>query len=86
MRLIDADELSGITRLLDTNIIRKSKTASFLLDQMLFDIEEQPTVKEERFGRWTNGYFQDIVCTACTHPSPIDKKTLYCPNCGAKMK
>jgi Zn finger protein HypA/HybF involved in hydrogenase expression len=37
-------------------------------------------------AEWNNGYFRDIVCSACLHPSPIDKRTDYCPNCGAKME
>lgn len=44
VRPIDGNELLGITRLLDTEVIRKSKTASFLLDQMLHDIQAMPTL------------------------------------------
>ena len=44
MRLIDADELLGIERLLDTDIVRKSKVASWLLDQVLHDIQAMPTL------------------------------------------
>lgn len=36
-------------------------------------------------GEWTTGYFQDIVCTRCLHPSTTNKQTDYCPHCGAKM-
>ena len=43
-RAIDADELLGITRLLDTDAVRKSKTASWLLDQVLHDIQAMPTI------------------------------------------
>lgn len=38
-----------------------------------------------RHGEWTTGYFHDIVCTACTHPSTTNEKTRYCPHCGAFM-
>ena len=34
MRAIDGDELLGIERLLDTDVVRQSKTASWLLDQI----------------------------------------------------
>ena len=44
-RTIDGDELLGIERLLDTDAIRKSKTASWLLDQVLHDIQAMPTLK-----------------------------------------
>ena len=43
-RAIDGDELLGIERLLDTDVIRKSKTASWLLDQVLHDIQAMPTI------------------------------------------
>ena len=44
VRLIDGDELLGITRLLDTDAVRQSKTASWLLDQVLHDIQAMPTL------------------------------------------
>lgn len=44
VRPIDANELLGITRLLDTNVVRQSKTASWLLDQVLHDIQAMPTL------------------------------------------
>ena len=44
MRAIDADELLGIERLLDTDVVRQSKTASWLLDQVLHDIQAMPTL------------------------------------------
>lgn len=44
MRPIDGDELLGIERLLDTDVVRKSKTASWLLDQVLHDIQAIPTL------------------------------------------
>ena len=43
-RTIDGDELLGIERLLDTDVVRKSKTASWLLDQVLHDIQAMPTL------------------------------------------
>ena len=43
-RAIDGDELLGIERLLDTDVVRKSKTASWLLNQVLHDIQAMPTL------------------------------------------
>ena len=44
VRLIDGDELLGIERLLDTDVVRQSKTASWLLDQVLHDIQAMPSL------------------------------------------
>ena len=44
VRPIDGDELLGIELLLDTDVVRKSKTASWLLDQVLHDIQTMPTL------------------------------------------
>ena len=43
-KAIDGDELLGIERLLDTDVVRQSKTASWLLDQVLHDIQAMPTL------------------------------------------
>ena len=45
-RAIDGDELLGIERLLDTDVVRKSKTASWLLDQVLHDIQAMPALTQ----------------------------------------
>ena len=45
-RAIDGDELLGIERLLDTDVVRQSKTASWLLDQVLHDIQAIPTLTQ----------------------------------------
>lgn len=47
MRLIDADELRGIESLLDTDIIQASKEASWLMPQVLHDIDAMPTIDPE---------------------------------------
>ena len=44
VRPIDANELLGIERLLDTDVVRQSKTASWLLDQVLHDIQAMHTL------------------------------------------
>lgn len=41
---IERSELLGKEKLLDTDVLRKSKTASFIYDQMMYDIEQAPTV------------------------------------------
>ena len=43
-RAIDGEELLGIERLLDTDVVRKNETASWLLDQVLHDIQAMPTL------------------------------------------
>ena len=51
IRPIDGDELLGITRLLDTDVVRQSKTASWLLDQVLHDIQAMPTrMQKDHYG------------------------------------
>ena len=44
VRPIDGEELLGIERLRDTDVVRQSKTASWLLDQVLHDIQAMPTI------------------------------------------
>lgn len=46
-RLIDANELYGIESLLNTDIIRNSKEASWLMSQVLYDIQSMPTINTE---------------------------------------
>ena len=45
-RAIDGEELLGIERLLDTDVVRKNETASWLLDQVLHDIQAMPTLTQ----------------------------------------
>lgn len=57
MRAIDGDELLGIERLLDTDVVRQSKTASWLLDQVLHDIQAMPTLTPPPItGDTSDGY------------------------------
>ena len=44
VRPIDGNELLDIERLLDTDVVRQSKTASWLIDQVLHDIQVMPTL------------------------------------------
>ena len=56
-RAIDANELLGIERLLDTDVVRQSKTASWLLDQVLHDIQAMPTLTPPPItGDTSDGY------------------------------
>ena len=45
-RLIDADALYQVEKLLDTNIVRHDEIASNLLEQVLYDIQHFPTVTQ----------------------------------------
>lgn len=44
IRPIDANQLYRIEKLLDTDIIKKDKVASELLEQVLYDIQHMPTL------------------------------------------
>ena len=46
-RLIDANELRGIESLLNTDVIRGSKEASWLISQVLHDIDAMPAIDPE---------------------------------------
>lgn len=46
-RLIDANELLAIEKLLDTDIIQQSKEATWLLSQVLHDIQASPEIDPE---------------------------------------
>ena len=54
VRPIDANELLGIERLLDTDVVRQSKTASWLLNQVLHDIQAMPTLTPP--NEWVSVY------------------------------
>lgn len=43
-RPIDANQLYRIEKLLDTDIVKKDKVASELLEQVLYDIQHMPTL------------------------------------------
>lgn len=44
VRPIDANQLYRIEKLLDTDIVKKDKVASELLEQVLYDIQHVPTL------------------------------------------
>lgn len=101
MRLIDADELYGIEKLLDTDVIQGSNEASWLLGQVLYDIKAMPTIDPESLrprGTWEgtgDGYadgelvYDTWTCSECGYTVDTDDPdclTKFCPNCGAKME
>ena len=101
MRLIDADFLYDMEKMLDTDIIRGSKEASWLLGQVLFDIKAFPEIDPESLrtcGTWVgtaDGYadgelvYDTWTCSECGYTvdtDDTDELTRFCPNCGAKME
>ena len=44
MKLIDGDNLLQVVKLLDTDVLRSSRTASYIFDQIIYDIEHSPEV------------------------------------------
>ena len=49
-RMIDANELYRIEKLLDTDIVRQDKVALNLLEQVLYDIQHVPTLTQPNEG------------------------------------
>lgn len=49
-RPIDANQLYRIEKLLDTDIVKKDKVASELLEQVLYDIQHMPTLTQPTIG------------------------------------
>ena len=68
-RAIDGDELLRIERLLDTDIVQNSKEASWLLDQVLHDIQAMPTLTPQNEwisveDRLPEGHMQVLMWSA----------------------
>lgn len=93
---IDRSELLRIEKLLDTDILRKSKTASNIYDQMMYDITHIPAaddVAPVKHGEWEFPIFTDsddgldprVKCSECGGIEAAFARWKYCPNCGAKM-
>lgn len=89
---IEREELYNVEKLLDTDIVRRSKTASWLMDQLLHDIKAIPAadVAPVVHGEWKlkhvgSGHYWE--CSVC-HKNPciyVTKNTKFCPHCGARM-
>ena len=89
---IEREELLRIEKLLDTEVLRASKTASNIYDQILYDIENFPAadVVPVVHGKWIRkeaegAIFADYECSVCSAYPTGGIKSCYCPNCGAKM-
>lgn len=85
MRAIDGDELLKIEKLLDTDEIRKTKTASWLLDQVLHDIQAQPTLTPPNEPLTLNK--KRVIAESCLHYRKSGRcglngyAPLDCPRC-----
>ena len=66
---IEREELLRIEKLLDTEVLRASKTASNIYDQILYDIENFPAadVVPVVHGKWLDFYkdFSTAECCKC---------------------
>ncbi len=96
---IDRGELLRVERLLDTDVLRASKTASYIYDQIMYDIEHIPAtdVAPVKRGKWIGKQLDnfrkyEVTCSNCgwvgienydSYNEPSDFN--YCPNCGARM-
>lgn len=97
MRLIDGEALYSTVRLLDTEVVRNNRVAAWLLDQILFDIHEAPTIAQEgprKTAHLVLDKYGIIKCDACGKCVSIGgKKALhnakqdnnYCAGCGARL-
>lgn len=67
---IERNEFYNIEKLLDTDVVRKSKTASWLMEQFLHDIQAHPAA--------------DVVpvvrCRECIYHKNERKDILFCDN------
>ena len=99
--LISRSQLYNLESLLMTDIVVNNPTAKFVLEQVLYDIDniEAIGLDEVAHGRWlydsgSGRYF----CSDCNEYALSFKKdtlyggdlyevclTDYCPNCGARM-
>ena len=85
---IDRKELLGIEKLLDTEVLRASKTVSTIYDQMMYDIEHVPSadVAPVKRGKWIfDDNWWSFQCTECKGYVGNANKFDYCPHCGAEM-
>lgn len=85
MRMIDANELLGIERLLDTDVVRQSKTASWLLDQVLHDIQAMPTLTPQNepltIEHLPAADVAPVVrCCECVHKGKEGENIVFCEN------
>ena len=72
---IKRGDILGTTRLLDTDIVRQDKVASWLLDQILYDIEHTPA----------DDAVPVIRCKDCKWYRRDKQKGGFCRKSGAAM-
>lgn len=96
---IDRKELLKIEKLLDNDILRASKTARIVYDQMIYDIEHIPAadVPPVKHGKWISKQLYNfrkyaVTCSNCSWVGIENYDSYYsahefncCPNCGAYM-
>lgn len=91
---IDRSELLRIESLLDSDVLRASKTASVIYDQIMYDIEHIPAadVAEVKHGKWIKcSVIKCSVCGSCTDIQSDEayekfiESYYYCPVCGSKL-
>lgn len=98
---IEREELLRIEKLLDTDILRASKTANTIYDQILYDIENfsAADVAPVVHGKWVEDgdcehkpcrvrdvdKWKKYKCSNCGYKAGRCFNYNYCPNCGAKM-
>ena len=98
---IEREKLLGIEKLLDTNILRESKVATYIYEQMLYDIENIPAsdIAPVVHGKWIIDEYEYFTCSNCKESYYNGAETTseareildnngaynYCPHCGAKM-
>ena len=83
-----------LTELFYDNNVHCDQTIEHLVDDVVDIINSSSDVVEVRHGEW-DWYpdrmdRQELLCTNCEEPAPYNDdgeqiRTLYCPNCGAKM-
>lgn len=67
---IERNEFYNIEKLLDTDVVRKSKTASWLMEQFLHDIQAHPAADVAPVVR----------CHECIYRKNERKDILFCDN------
>lgn len=98
---IDKNEFYQVESLLRTSIVETDEVASFILEQVLYDIKNFPTadVAPVVRGKWFFTEYEFFTCSVCGDSyyngaeSSAQAESYnqyitynYCPNCGAKME
>ena len=95
-RLIDADALKDVMRMRRDLYGAEYEERRAELDQVISDINSQPTVDAEpvRHGRWIDPQPEGCMtwdkrayqqCSICGDKQYLSQSMIYCPNCGARM-